>query len=177
MKIPVLICALYLATGVAATGLRLGYEMVWLWYAYQLDLTKDPADRIIGVRCANWDNAAKVCTGGIYEPCAGTINEPGKVGSCSFREFQSHVFGNQAWRTQPMLPGGAGAQNNLNPDIVATAEYMDRHNPRYTRRLYNTWKAVKGGQYPPQTTSNMRHEYDCYCIYVASETRAKVKAW
>jgi hypothetical protein len=45
----------------AANGVRAGYERVWLWYAYQIDLTLPVDQRKIGFRCIQFTQAGQAC--------------------------------------------------------------------------------------------------------------------
>jgi hypothetical protein len=61
MQLHILAVFAFLVTFVAAAGVRNGYERVWLWYAYQIDLELPEADRKIAVRCIEFDMAAGNC--------------------------------------------------------------------------------------------------------------------
>ena len=75
MQLPILAVFACLVTWVAADGLRNGYERVWLWYAYQIDLTLPESDQKIGLKCIKWDFTNKKCPAE-YQPTGkkGTVN-------------------------------------------------------------------------------------------------------
>ncbi|KAH9204632.1 hypothetical protein DL95DRAFT_418116 [Leptodontidium sp. 2 PMI_412] len=130
----------FLVAWVAADGVRNGYERVWLWYAYQLDLERPVAERKIGYKCMSWTQKVDDVEGFCPEkykpkkgpeidnvqPCKGT--RPDK--SCYFWEFWSHIDGKQfdpkrMWLlptdiTKPNLDD----QKNLKPEPSATAHWL-----------------------------------------------------
>lgn len=61
MRLFILAAFAFLATSITASGLRNGYERVWLWYAYQIDLELPKDQRKIGVRCIQFDRPNNRC--------------------------------------------------------------------------------------------------------------------
>ncbi|KAH7364619.1 hypothetical protein BKA65DRAFT_573062 [Rhexocercosporidium sp. MPI-PUGE-AT-0058] len=101
MQLPTLLFFAFFISLVASNGVRNGFERVWLWNAYQLDLELPEAQRKIGIRCKKWDYTVKVefqtCPDKVpklkkdnpLEPCKGS--RPDK--SCYFWEFMGHIDG------------------------------------------------------------------------------------
>ncbi|KAH7383555.1 hypothetical protein BKA64DRAFT_646737 [Cadophora sp. MPI-SDFR-AT-0126] len=170
MQLPVLAVFACLVAWVAADGLRNGYERVWLWYAYQIDLTLPEADRQIGKKCIKWDFTNKICpptyqpTGKKGKPvgsplpntalCKGTA--PG--GSCYFWEFMGHIDGKKyvpknMWLLPTTDTTDVEQQKNLKPDVKATAQWLSEQHgttdleksnniPRAT--IYAPWRVYQG---------------------------------
>ncbi|KAK0103088.1 hypothetical protein ONS95_000733 [Cadophora gregata] len=172
MQLPILAVFACLVTWVAADGLRNGYERVWLWYAYQIDLTLPEADRQIGKKCIKWDFTNKNCpptyqpTGKKGKPvggpqpntalCSGT--RPG--GACYFWEFMGHIDGKRyqprnMWLLPTTDPTDIEQQKNLKPDVATTAKWLSEQHgdpskplelsnniPRAT--IYAPWRVYQG---------------------------------
>ncbi|KAH7412384.1 hypothetical protein BKA64DRAFT_702511 [Cadophora sp. MPI-SDFR-AT-0126] len=163
MRLTFLAVLTCLVAWVAADGLRNGYERVWLWYAYQLDLERPEAERKIGYKCMQWTQKAKGVAGFCPEkykpkkgpetsnvqPCKG--KRPDK--SCYFWEFMSHIDSKQfdpkrMW----LLPTDINNPNlddqkNLKPDVSDTAHWLSvQHGTEEPMTSNNPMRAVK---YPP----------------------------
>ncbi|KAH8690431.1 hypothetical protein GQ44DRAFT_780423 [Phaeosphaeriaceae sp. PMI808] len=164
----------FLVSSVAGSGLRNGYERVWLWYAYQIDLELPVDQRKIGVRCIKFDEGNNNCPAQYekkdrkgnslgmfdnFEPCKGTRG-PNK--DCYFYEFMGHIdkTGVQ-WKQNFYLPVSytdpavfkndkakeatvKAEQEKLDPDPKAAAEWLSVEHPPKT-----DWNPVRAVQYRP----------------------------
>jgi len=99
MQLSVLTVLTCLIAWVAADGVRNGYERVWLWYVYQIDLTLPEAQRQIGKRCIKWDYINKICpptyqpTGkkGMLNRCTQVFRSTHSCAVCVLYKFQREI--------------------------------------------------------------------------------------
>lgn len=95
MKPTALFLTLYLVTGALGRNLAGGFERMWFWYAYQID---------IAVFGQGKNFIAKGCEG------------KGEGGSCTFNEFIKHINN---------LDKVPSISDDQNPDVEATAKWLN----------------------------------------------------
>ncbi|CAO2650696.1 Nn.00g019880.m01.CDS01 [Neocucurbitaria sp. VM-36] len=154
----------FLVSSVVADGVRNGYERVWLWYAYQIDLELPEDERKIAVRCHRWDDSTNTCpptypemrrgrpTGKDLpnlEPCRGTRPN----GACYFWELMGWIDGKRYnWNNNFLLPTSSTDPVAIRQDRSLSATVKAEQqvlNPDITRAAQ--WLAVA---HPPDTTQN-----------------------
>jgi hypothetical protein len=104
MKSTVLFLVAYLATCIFAGGLPGGFERVWIFYAYQIDLLNPAASRTIAPNCSG----------------------KGPGGSCYFTELMEVVEGvpKGTFSNDPASEYLPDNPKNLSPDPGSTARYI-----------------------------------------------------
>ncbi|KAH6702150.1 hypothetical protein BKA61DRAFT_704846 [Leptodontidium sp. MPI-SDFR-AT-0119] len=171
MQLPTLFFFAFFISLVASKGVRNGFERVWLWNAYQLDLELPEAQRKIGIRCRKWDDTVKLefqkCPDKVpklkkgkpvvpevlldnpSEPCKGS--RPDK--SCYFWEFMGHIDGKPDGKPYDpkktwLLPTDVNNPNlndqkNLNPNPRLAAEWMSiPHGNTVSEKEFNPARSV-----------------------------------
>lgn len=105
MKLQLVVALSYISTLVSAGGYQGCLERVHLFQAYEIDGLMQSGDRILGFKCANWDEQAKECrnsefifasslkshltedTIDQYIECSGSRSG----GRCNFDELMNHL--------------------------------------------------------------------------------------
>lgn len=120
-------------------------QTIFFYRAYRLEVVLPLEDRIIGVRCREWDNSAKKCREVAGEPtherCPGTkkVRIPDGdlvTGVCSLREFIAHITGRGKDRVLPSLDKDTWTVHDA-------AETM--HKERFGNGRLLPWAAIKDG--------------------------------
>ncbi|KAK3324788.1 hypothetical protein B0T19DRAFT_444174 [Cercophora scortea] len=127
MKLTALGLIVYLATGIAASGYRTSLEMVWMWYAYQIDLLNNPeASRSIGYRCSKWNPISVPPCEGTFEPCVGTRVVGDKIpNTCFFSEFIGWIVkGKPQFYAKIDITFPLGDKANLFPEVAGQATLL-----------------------------------------------------
>ncbi|KAK2010344.1 hypothetical protein LZ32DRAFT_619917 [Colletotrichum eremochloae] len=149
---------------VAAKGLRVGYEKVFLYYAWKIDQTNPEAERTIGIRCAEVLDLNK---GGCkdpekptdpkdppkqkYIPCQYESKKFDRVQNklvvtmepcVTLRHFMSHID-NKDWNKKTPIPGSQADQATEAPDVDKTAMNINAENMDQNR--YLAWRVIKDG--------------------------------
>ncbi|USP75517.1 hypothetical protein yc1106_02791 [Curvularia clavata] len=134
-----------LLQNVSAGGYQGCLERVHLLQAYDIEELIPEADRILGKRCADWDEGAKVCKNNQYETCTGS--RPNN--RCTFDELQDFM---KPKKEKSSWAGTAVYQSNGKIDMEKTAvkcyqRYIGRKMPNFP-----AYKAMSGNV----------HEYNDY---------------
>jgi hypothetical protein len=119
MKLTIVLVLTFIALAAAAETNTYYHavHLVWDWYAYQVDLVNDAADRTIRFRCTAYDDKERKCKDE-WKPCTGS----GGGGSCGFNEFVAHSTNKPDWRGESLLPGND--QTDTRPDMVETGKHL-----------------------------------------------------
>ena len=141
-----------LALGVAGKGWRVGYEKIFLWYAYQIDQLNPEDQRTIGMKCAEWDKSKEVCKDVVPKHVGCIVVE-----TTGFdRDTKTPIKTSRPCRTVPEFlshlddkkysPGRfrvSGGPSNPTPDIEEAVTQM--HAQGWDGKQYRPWRAIKDG--------------------------------
>ncbi|RYP72590.1 hypothetical protein DL771_004085 [Monosporascus sp. 5C6A] len=129
MKLPIFFFVAYLAAGVAGKALRVAYEKIFFFYAYQIDQLNPESERSLDFMCAEPIDVQK---GGCkdvtpkYVPCTAVDKDRGPT----------------AGKLSPMLEG-MSVQSNPTPDVEGTAKHLGSQGMDQNR--YAPWRVIKDG--------------------------------
>jgi len=111
MKIQFFLCVFSLAASVLGSSAGV-YQVVYFWYAYQLELLANPTTKIIAPECIG--------------------SAPG--GACYFDEFARYIQSSGKGTTPWPINAASGIGTNMSPDPTTAAKALEANGYRATTK-------------------------------------------